>query len=291
MYLGIDIGGTKITAANYTFQTDKTSHCSITSETECTQTTTHEAFIEQLQKIIKKHSTPETKAIGIGIAGLLNSQKQLVFNTPNLPLKPNTTITSELLNTDLPIIIENDVNLIGLAEQFKFYQQSKSLLVVAMGTGLGGAIIQNGKIYSGHFGTAAEFGHMIIGPHPQKNAKTITFEEACSGTAIKTLYATDGRTLEKLALKKDKSALEAWKKFGTHLGQGLSNLIHAFNPDTIVLGGSVSNQFSLFKNSTLESIKQHTFPIQTKTLTINKIQISDSGTYGAALNAYLNLNN
>ena len=203
-YLGIDIGGTKIQAVVLSgLNRQKTKSFVISTSGN------RKRFLKNLERLIRSVAAGKKLAgIGVGVPGVVDYKKGVLLKWPNLPFLKGWEFKKFFRKFAKEIKFDNDVNcfLRGEAE-WGAGRGCKNLIGLAMGTGIGGGIIINGKMYQGSHGSAAEFGHMVI----DRN-----------------------KTLEQLGAKK------AFLKFGDRskvIGIGVANLINGFNPDKVILGG------------------------------------------------------
>lgn len=209
--IGVDVGGTKMLLESFDEQMKRVSHEEIK-----TKTSSEKAFLEGLKGLISAHFHPGVKAIGIALPGIVNMKQGTLVKAPHLPTKKNIPLRKLLEKTfGVPVLLDNDINAFLLAEkQRPILKKHRNILAIMVGTGVGGAIMIDEKLFYGSHGYAGEVGHMVI----NASGKRQTLEENAGG-----YY------LEKFGRK---GLIEA-------IGIGLSNLNLIFNPDAIVLGGSV----------------------------------------------------
>src|SRR3989344_4494452 len=252
--IGIDIGGTKVAVGiargkslvSYEkFKTPKSSKELLAK------------LISTIDRLMKKSSLKkqQIKNIGIGVPGPIVKGKILAF--PNAHQIEKTHFLDIEKKFKIPIYLDNDVNCIGIAERlYGAAKKNKHSLVIAVGTGIGGAIIENGKIIRGN-GAAGEFGHMIVHSNGLlcQCGKKGCLEQYASGKAIERMEKKEGRPanvfiLEEMAKKGDKKSIKIYENAGHYLGIGLHNLSMAFNPDIIIIGGGLGMaETSLFESS------------------------------------------
>lgn len=225
-------------------------------------------YIKILEQIISKAidnsglKKSQIKAVCLGIPGSVNPHTGIIGIAPNLGVK-NFNIKNKLQKRmAFPVLIENDVNLGALGVQkFGVGKQSKNMLVIFLGTGIGGALIFNGKIYRGSEFTAGEIGHLILdqdGPLCSCG-KHGCFEALASRTAIVRNIVNDRRTKKKSIIskivpagekiksgalaeavrKKDKIVLEHVSRACDIIGLVAANVCSLLNVDTIVFGGGL----------------------------------------------------
>jgi glucokinase len=207
----------------------------------------------------------ELAGIGVATPGPLNSKKGIIYMAPNLPGWREVPLKRLLEDeTELLVHVENDTNSAAVGEFWtgagKGYE---NIIVLTLGTGIGGGIILNGKLYTGSMGTAGEVGHMVIetkGP-PCSCGSQGCLEVLASATAVVkrtrekiekgySSLVTDliNGQLDKLTsldvyracTEGDSLAIKIMEETGRYLGIGISNLIKLFDPQIIILGGGMS---------------------------------------------------
>ncbi|KKT27854.1 MAG: Sugar kinase [Parcubacteria group bacterium GW2011_GWF1_43_9] len=187
--------------------------------------------------------------------------------------------------TLLPITIDNDANVFTLAEAIlgagKKYQ---NVIGLTLGTGVGGGIVINKKIYHGR-GNAGELGYLLqnqSGPRGQLGENGALQEFIRAGVLIKNKKIT----VAALAREHNPRANKIWQEFGSHLGYALASISHIFDPDVIILGGQIAKAWPRFYSSLQKSLNKNC--ILPKTPIIKRAALGDSaGVIGAALLANL----
>ena len=157
-YIGVDVGGTKIaTAILEGEQLD-------TGEVEPTDPGGADALLGQIARLVERHRTPETRAVGVGLPSIIDFETGTVRHTVNLPLS-NVPVRSRLSDLiGLPVVVENDASCAALAEAHDGARLvCPELVMFTIGTGVGGGLVLGGRLYRGATGAAAEFGHTLIG--------------------------------------------------------------------------------------------------------------------------------
>lgn len=216
----------------------------------------------------------EVKAVCLGVPGTVNPEG-IIGNAPNLGIS-NYNIREELQKyVNIPVFIENDVNLAGLGiKKFEFKDEVNNMLVVFIGTGIGSALILNGKMYRGSSFYAGEIGHMLVDVKGfLSGTKTqSTFETTASRTAIvasitdeikkgkKSLLSDTvkqgkkikSKNLLQAVKKKDKIVLKHLDRAATIIGTVLGSITTLLNIDTIVLGGGVIEALEKFMMPEIE---------------------------------------
>lgn len=248
--IGVDVGGTKIHAALY-YADDFAM-----LEEKRVQTPREGGFNEilyEITRLILDLRGKDTAAVGVGFPGYINAKTGMLYKTPNLPLKAPMNVLEYLREqVDLPVAVDNDAKLFTLAEYEKNWKHKVQHMVgVTLGTGLGSGIICNGELYRGRDGFAGEIGHAAFDYDHE-------FEEFVSGRANR-------------------------DELGVYLGVLLSNVVHIFNPEVIVLGGAASKDFDSIQKQVWGEIKARTVPQSNTGLIIERSQLLNPGSIGAAM--------
>ncbi len=241
--IGVDIGGTSIGSGCIVNKKIEKTHSLPTGADRPA-----EEILETLYEVIEKVMLPETKAIGVGVPGLINADKGEIVKIANIPAWNGLGLIEKLTSRfNMPVYLENDANCFALGEKhFGKGQKYKNMLAIALGTGVGGGIIINDKLHSGMFGGAGEVGHM-----PYKDD---IFEAYCGSGFFNKMNNTTGKYLFDKAMEGDKNALELFNEFGHHVGKLITTILYILAPDAIILGGSISKSFPLFKAGIQEEI-------------------------------------
>ena len=201
------------------------------------------ALLRRLRRIIHK-GNPE--GVGIAVAGF-TSLGGVISTSPNIPVLNGVDVPKLMGRKGIKIAVGNDVNLSAYGEWFFNHRDSRSLILVAVGTGLGGGLVLDGEPYLGVSGTAMEIGHHTIlkGGELCSCGRRGCWEAYCSSYGLERIYkAITGvrlRDYEVVMRAKagDRRAVRAVSIFKDFLITGLVNLVHIFNPDRIVLGGGL----------------------------------------------------
>lgn len=265
-YLGLDVGGTKVEGAIALLDESSQSIDVLAKKRiACIQEVA--PFMESLVQLIQDLLTEaalslnDLKAIGIGLPGTIHPKTKIMLNG-NTQFLIGVDVLNTLqkkLNTDIPIVVQNDANLFALAEAWggagKHYTQSRGVpfseqvvVGVTLGTGVGGGFVSQGKILNGAHGSALEVGHIVL--HSGGN-KCYCGQQGCSetylsGTALN--KKMDSKVLFEKANKGDPEVLQTMIDYRIDLVQFLSILNNLFNPHYIVFGGGLSAQKILFED-------------------------------------------
>lgn len=189
------------------------------------------ALIKELVKSIENLMVRDIRGIGVASPGPL--ENGIIKNPPNIALK-NYNLKKALKNKfKVKVEIENDANCVAIAES-KFGCKRKNFFILTLGTGIGGGIIINGKLYKGN-GCAGELGHIIL-----HNSKYFENLGAWKRTKILTRkYFKKQVLIIDLVKMRDKRARKILEELSFYLGQGIASLINIFDPEIVVLGGGM----------------------------------------------------
>ncbi len=243
--------------------------------------------------------------ISVVVPGSVQVETGIVLNAPNLP----SLLGFELgpaLKTALgrPVRLENDANAAALGEMWLGAARGhQSILCLTLGTGVGGGIILDGKLWRGLDGTAGELGHTSVEPFGGVQCKcgnTGCLEVYASATAIVRMTReslaqhagsllqsiADELTSEKIcsaATAGDELALEVFRRMGVYLGIATANFVNIFNPEMIVIGGGVSAAWDLFSPYARAEVIKRAFPVPAQRCQIVRAACADdAGLLGAA---------
>ncbi|MEG4804136.1 ROK family protein [Microcoleus sp. ARI1-B5] len=302
--IGIDLGGTAIKLGR--FSEDGICHQSLTVPTP--QPATPEAVLAAIADAILQLQTPpllkgvelqtppllkgglggdRIRAIGIGTPGPADAAGRIARVAINLKNWHNVPLADWLeAKTGLPTILANDANCAGLGEAWLGAgKHFKNLILLTLGTGVGGAVILDGKLFSGHQGAAGELGLIAINPDgPEcKSGNRGSLEQYVSVQAIRRETGLEPLELANLAKSGDAKALEYWQNYGRYLGIGLASIIYILTPEAIIIGGGISAGAEFFLPTVRAEIEQRVLPSSREGLQLLVAELGNqAGMVGAA---------
>ncbi len=278
--VGVDMGGTKILAAVINARGEIVQQ----AKTATKPKKGPDAVIERIARCIREAidgaelNPSQIRAIGIGSPGPLDPDTGIIIFAPNLGWS-NVPLKAKLeANLSIPTFVDNDVNVGTLGEYaFGAGQGVKSLVGIFVGTGIGGGIILDGKLYHGANKTAGEVGHMIVkanGPRcgcgnfgcleavASRTAITRELQKAILKKGKKSILTKlnggkldliRSQAIAKAVKRGDKPTIKVMQRAGKYLGISVASIVHFLNPEMIVLGGGVIEAMG---ESLLDSIRQ-----------------------------------
>jgi glucokinase len=226
-------------------------------------------------------------AIGVGTPGPADAAGRIARVAINLAGWHDVPLADWLeAKTGCPTILANDANCAGLGEAWLGAgRRFANLILLTLGTGVGGAIILDGKLFTGHQGAAGELGLIALNPDgPVCNSGNQgSLEQYVSVQAIRRRTGKEPAELGVLARNGDQFALEFWESYGRDLGIGLASLIYVLTPEAIVIGGGVSASAEFFFPSALAEIERRVLPSSRASLQLLTADLGNqAGMVGAA---------
>ena len=286
--IGIDLGGTAIKLGR--FAPDGTCLRSLSVPTP--QPSTPEAVVAAIVEAIAQIDPDQHAiAIGVGTPGPADADGRIAKVAINLKGWYDVPLADWLeAKTSRPTILANDANCAGLGEAWLGSgRRFKNLILLTLGTGVGGAVILEGRLFVGHQGAAGELGLITLNPDgPMCNSGNQgSLEQFVSVTAIRRRTGYEPAELGALAKAGDTSALKFWQEYGRDLGIGLTSLIYVLTPEAIIIGGGVSASAEFFLPFVKEEIEQRVLPTSRIGLQILPAELGNSaGIVGAAKLAF-----
>ncbi len=269
--IGIDLGGTNIRGG----LVNGRQLVNIASEKINSQAPA-ETIVEQLFNLTEKIIDKSVTAIGIGVPGLVNEERGIVFDVLNIPSWTEIPLKQLMEERfQIPVLINNDANCFAVGEYyFGKGVEGDSMVGLTIGTGLGSGIILKGKLYSGKNCGAGEFGMIDYLDH--------YIEYYASGQFFKNVYDVDGEVIFEKAKAGDASALKMYGELGAHLGNAIKTILYALEVDKIILGGSVRHAYPFFEKGVWERLKTFWYKRTIENLKIEVSELENSGILGAA---------
>ena len=239
--IGVDVGGTKILAGLVARDGTVVGHREYPTPIE-----NEDALLDGLEAAVREFLDESVAAVGFGIPSQIDQRHGIALGSVNIPLRGVPFRQTMADRLGLPIGIDNDANAAAIAEwKAGAGRGTTDMIMLTLGTGVGGGLILGGKPYRGWFGAGAEIGHMVIVHDglPCRCGGRGHLESYVSGKAADELAAeafgpaADAHRLARLAREGDPLAIRILTGIGEHLGSGIASLVNIFNPELIVVGG------------------------------------------------------
>ena len=269
--LGIDLGGTNARAALVRDQ-----RLGEVSSVRIDPQGSVEDVLDHLFELIDRTTSGDVDGIGIGVPSVVDVERGIVYDVVNIPSWKEVHLKSVLEDRyRVPVLVNNDANCFALGEKhFGTGVGHRSLIGLIIGTGFAGGIILDGRLYPGRNCGAGEFGLI-----PYLDS---IYEHYCSGQFFPRRIGGTGAELFRRAEAGDTEAVEVFAEFGQHLGQGIKAVLYAYDPELIVLGGSVRKAFRFFEDAMWNAIRTFEFPNSIRSLTIAVSELEHVAILGAA---------
>ena len=271
MIIGVDLGGTTVNSGRVVEGKIKDSFLMNISADLSEQDVLNEVYAA-----IDKVNHDDVKGIGVGVPGLVDAEKGIVFSLANIPSWQKVHLKEKLeARYGIPAYVNNDANC--FVTGVKYFGQGKNfknLIGLTLGTGMGAGLVINNRLYSGNNCGAGEYGML---PYKDHN-----YEYYCSGQYFKKLYGMSGKELHMQALDGDIEAINIFKEYGLELGQAIKVFLYTLDPEVVFLGGSVSKAFEFFEGTMMKEINTFEFRHVLQKFSVVPNQTSDIALLGAA---------
>jgi len=264
--LGIDVGGTKVAVARI-------------EGAEARDAVEHPTDLDSPEQLLDGIAAAVAElggspdAVGIGVPSQVEFSTGTVLSSVNIPLA-GVPLREELgRRFGIPVFVDNDANCAALAEaQLVPDPPAEHLVMLTLGTGVGGGIVIDGRIERGHSGLGAEMGHVILDGEVTLAATEPGFprpgslEWICSGTGLERAATeaagtrVSGRDAVKAAQGGDETMLAVFERYGRWLGLGIASVVNTFEPEYVVIGGGVSRASDLFLDTARREAARNTLP-------------------------------
>lgn len=278
--LGIDIGGTylkigRVENGNIVKQTSKS------VDSKATEEETFFSLFEAIDSIINS----DVSAIGIGVPAVVDPITGVVYDVQNIPSWKEVDLKNIMEKRyNLPVYLNNDANCFALGEKiFGKGKDYENFIGLSIGTGIGMGIIINNSLYNGVLCGAGEVGML-----PYKDG---IMEDYSSSFFFLKNYHQTAEELSLSAAEGNQKALQAYTEFGFHLGECIKSILYMYAPEAIILGGSISKSFTLFKESLELSLKSFAYQKQIEDLKIMTSNKEGIAILGAASLCFQDIEN
>jgi glucokinase len=287
--LGIDVGGTKVEIASVV------DGRALNPQEVPTPLDSAEELIDGIDALARKviAQDGEPTAMGVGVPSQIDFATGTVVSSVNIPLE-GVALRDELQDRfGIPVFVDNDANCAAQAEaELIEGGPARHLLMLTLGTGVGGGVIIDGHVFRGATGLGAELGHMVVEadgrPCPGRTCNNRGCLEAyCSGRALELAAGRSGREVEQAARAGEDDALEQIRELGRWLGVGISSFVNIFEPEHLVIGGGFgASNYDLFIDTALEEARGRALPAGFERVSVSVAKGGpDAGVIGAGVMA------
>ena len=271
MKIGIDLGGTNVRVG----VVDNGKIIQKISE-PCRADKSEKEVLDHLISMIRQLKTDQTESIGIGVPSVVDAELGIVYNVVNIPSWEKVFLKTVLEKEfNIPVAVNNDCNCFALGE-YKFGEGVgyKDIVCVALGTGVGAGIIINGKLYNGQNTGAGEIGCIPYLEHD--------YEYYCGSAFFSKENNLTGKDAFLMGQDQNSEALELWKQMGGHVGNLMKAILFAYDPQAIILGGSISNAYNFFSSAMWDSMQDFPYPETLNSIRVTVSQKEDIALLGAS---------
>lgn len=310
MYIGIDLGGTNIAAGIVSDEGKILCQDSVPTLKERHYSEIIKDMAELCKKLVNDMgiSMNDIKGVGIGSPGTIDNENGVVVYANNIKMD-NVPLAEEFRKyIDVPVNMENDANAAALGEYVACGENCGSFLLMTLGTGVGGGIIIDGKIYRGFNCAGAEIGHASIvfdglectcgkkgclEMYASVSALIAQTKEAMEKHPESAMHKwveengkVSGRTAFECAKQGDKTAIAVRDKYIRYVGEGVSNMVNIFQPDMLVIGGGISKEGDAILNPVRDFVYENDYNKYMPKTKIRAAKLfNDAGIIGAAMSA------
>jgi glucokinase len=296
--IGIDLGGTNLRAAAIDKDGKMLEKIAGSTPVASGPGPVVDDMAQSVEKLREKFGRDQLAGIGAGVPGNIDMAKGVIVGWGNMPIFNGYAMRDELSKRlGTKVILENDANAAALGEQWMGAGRGvNDLVLLTLGTGVGGGIIVDGRILHGQIGMAGELGHMTISPNgnPCGCGNRGCLEKHASATAVSAMARLLGlghdltsQQVYDLAVKGNDRAREIFKVMGEALGIALASLVNIFNFPLYLLGGGVVAGWDFFAPAMLAEVERRSFTYRSTLKTMpTRIEAAklggDAGLFGAA---------
>ena len=292
--IGVDLGGTNLRAAAVSREGKMIDKISGVTNLEAGRDRVILDLVSNIRELRDRVGKEGLAGVGIGVPGFIMLEKGMIVGSHNMPGFDNYPVRDDISERlGSPVILENDANAAALGECWMGAGKDvDDLVLLTLGTGIGGGIISGGRVLHGFVGMAGELGHITIMPYgnPCGCGNRGCLEKHASATAIESMAnlmalgeGVTARRVCEMAAEGNERAKRILESMGRALGLGLATLINIFNFPLYLLSGGVLPAWEFFAPAMMEEVKERSFTYRnTKTRIEKAILGNEAGLYGAA---------
>jgi glucokinase len=292
--IGVDLGGTNLRAAAVNENGAILEQIAAGTNPELGREHVIGAIVGAIQQLRSKQTDCRLAGVGIGVPGFILLEEGRVLNSNNLDFLEGFSLRDEIeRRLGAPVILENDANAAALGECWMGAGEDvEDLVLLTLGTGIGGGIISHGRVLHGFLGMAGELGHITVVPNgnPCGCGNVGCLEKHASATAItcmaelmKVAINPTAEEVHRLAADGNEKARQIFRSMGSALGIGLASLINIFNFPLFLLSGGPLPAWDYFAPAMFEEVQRRSFTYRNSKTRIERAKLGGlAGLYGAA---------
>ena len=269
--IGIDLGATNIRGANV-YENDLSDIITQRIHSKGTE----EEVLNDVFTVTDALINNAVAAIGIGVPSVVDVEEGIVYDVQYIPSWKEVHLKKYMeARYGIPVFVNNDANCFALGEYYfgkgKGYH---SMIGLTVGTGVGAGVIVNKRLYPGRNCGAGEFGSV--------DYLDKIYEYYCSGSFFENVHGLNGEFVYEKAKQEDAQALKLYDEFGEHLGNCIKMIMYTYDPELIIIGGSVRHAYNYFEEAMWRRIKTCIFSKSAERLFVEISSLHNSGILGAA---------
>jgi len=271
MRIGVDLGGTNVRVG----LVDNGKILKLITE-PCRATESEEVVVDHICEMIRTVMVDGVDYIGVGVPSVVDAKQGIVYNAANIASWREVHL-KEILESrfNISVSVNNDCNYFALGEcKFGEGRGFDSVVCVTLGTGVGAGIILNKRLYIGYNTGAGEIGSL--------DYLDSNIEYYCSSQFFKD-HNTSGYDAYVKAKEGDLEMIKLWREFGIHVGHMVLTIMYAYDPEAIVIGGSIAQAFDLYSPSMYEKLKEFPYPVSVERLKILVSKIENISLLGSTV--------
>jgi glucokinase len=292
--IGVDLGGTNLRAAAIDAQGKLLDKIAGSTDLQAGRDVVIADMVQSIETLRARLGEHDLRGVGIGLPGFILMDKGIIVGSNNMPEFENYPVRDEIeKRLGAKVILENDANAAALGEKWMGAgREVDDLVLLTLGTGIGGGIIVGGRVLHGHLGMAGELGHLTVVPNgnPCGCGNRGCVEKHASATAIAAMARLIGlghdltsEDVYKLAVEGNERAIVIFRSMGEALGVALANLINIFNFPLYLLSGGPLPAWDYFSPAMMEEVGRRSFTFRHAPTRIEKATLgNEAGLYGAA---------
>jgi glucokinase len=319
--IGVDLGGTNLRIAAVDERGTLLEKTTIGTQVSLGREVVIRDMVGAIRNLVSNlHGAGDLLGIGIGIPGIIDKDTGLLRESPNLPGWSDFPVAEEIQRLlGKPVMVENDANVAALGEKWLgAAREFKSMCMLTLGTGVGGGLVLDNKIWNGMNGMAGELGHLAVDPDgvPCNCGSHGCVEQYASATAVVRMAHEaiaagkapqlkhalkehgekfSAKVVYLLAQEGDEASQVIFEKVGSSLGIVIAAIINALNLPIFLVGGGVAAAWPVFAPAMFKEVKRRSFvyvatmpdpdapqPQKKRTIIAQALLGSDAGLYGAA---------